>query len=290
MSIHNRAVLLRCTVNKWDGAIRDVSASRQFMAQHNMDKDSGVFSKYLVSKSALKPIEQAVAQVRRFHQSMTIPWSLDGVGLITNDRLLDYTRGMREHKEAFSNAVNHFLMHYDIHISNARKRLGDRFDLSEFPTIENLRSRFGIDIQPLPVPSSGHILIDLTSAGIDKSEIDREVERATNKAMERMWVSIYTRLDQIREVLDDPKHRVHKSHFDLLGDFVNKLEDFNMFNSQQFKDFVAFVRLRILGVPLEEVKHDPLVRKEVADRVREAMSAAQQFTGEEDGSTQTQDQ
>jgi hypothetical protein len=290
VSIHDKAVLLRCTVYKWDGAIRDVSASRQFMAAHNMDKDSGVFNKYLIAKSALKPIEQAVSQVRRFHQSMTIPWSLDGVGLITNVRLLDYTRGMREHRDAFNVAVNNFLLHYDVHISNARKRLGDRFDLSEFPTVTTLRCKFGVEVQPLPVPSSNHILVDLASAGIDKSEIDREVERATNKAMERMWASIYTRLDQIREVLDDPEHRVHKSHFDALADFMDKLEDFNLFDSHQFKTFASFIRIRILGVPLDQIKHDPLVRKDVADKVREAMAAAEQFTGEEDGITQTQNQ
>ena len=290
MSIHSKALLLRCSINKWDGAIRDVSASKQFMKQHNMDENAGIFSKYLVSKSALRPIEHAATQIRRFHNRMTIPWSLDGVGLITNDKLFEYTQGMRAHKEAFNAAVQNFLTHYEIHVSDAKVRLGDRFELAEFPSQGQLRNKFGVDVHPLPVPSSGHILVDLTESGMDASAIDREVENATNKAMTRMWNSINARLSQLSEVLDDPEHRVHKSHFDLLKDYVDKLEEFNLFNSEQFKQFISFIRVKVLGVPIDEVRHDLAVRQQVANHVREAISASSQFTGEDDGNTETQDQ
>lgn len=289
MSIHSKALLLRCSINKWDGAIRDVSASKQFTKQHNMDENAGIFSKYLVSKSALRPIEHAATQIRRFHQRMTIPWSLDGVGLITNDKLLDYTQGMRAHKEAFTNAVNNFLTHYEIHVNDARLRLGDRFDLAEFPSHRELRSKFNVDIRPLPVPSSGHILVDLANSGIDPSTIDREVEAATNKAMTRMWNAIHARLSQLCEVLDDPDHRVHKSHFELLSEYIDKLEEFNLFNSEQFKQFIGFIRLHITSVPIDEIRHDLAVRQRVANHLREAISASAQFTGEDDGNPETQD-
>lgn len=290
MSIHSKALLLRCSINKWDGAIRDVSASKQFTKQHNMDENAGIFSKYLVSKSALRPIEHAATQIRRFHNRMTIPWSLDGVGLITNDKLLEYTQGMRVLKSGFNEAVQNFLIHYEIHISDARVRLGDRFELAEFPSQGQLRGKFGVDVHPLPVPSSGHVLVDLTEAGMDAGAIDREVENATNKAMTRMWNSISARLSQLSEVLDDPEHRVHKSHFELLKDYVDKLEEFNLFNSEQFKQFISFIRVKVLGVPIDDIRHDTAVRQQVANHVREAISASAQFTGEDDGNTENQDQ
>ena len=289
MSIHSKALLLRCSINKWDGAIRDVSASKQFMKQHNMDENAGMFSKYLVSKSALRPIEHAATQIRRFHNRMTIPWSLDGVGLITNDKLFDYTQGMRLHKEAFNAAVSNFLTHYEIHVNDARLRLGDRFELAEFPSKGQLQHKFAVDVHPLPVPSSGHILVDLADSGMDASAIDREVESATNKAMTRMWNSIHVRLTQLCEVLDDPEHRLHKSHFELLKDYVDKLEEFNLFDSQQFKQFIAFIRTSILGVPIDDIRHDLGVRQTGANHVREAISASAQFTGEDDGNKEVQD-
>jgi len=289
MSIHSKALLLRCCVSKWDGAIRDVSASRQFTKQHNMDENAGMFSKYLVSKSALQPINYAVTQLRQFHNRMTIPWSLDGVGLITNDKLFDYMQGMRLHKEAFTFAVNNFLTHYDIHVNDARLRLGDRFNLSEFPTRGELEGKFKIDVHPLPIPSSGHILVDLAGSGMDASAIDREVESATNKAMTRMWDSIHSRLTQLCAVLDDPEHRLHRTHFELLKDYVDKLEEFNLFDSAQFKQFIAFIRVSILGVPIDEIRHNLEARQAVANHVREAISASAQFTGEDNGNTENQD-
>lgn len=286
MTIHSKALLLRCTISKWDGAIRDVTASKQFMKAHNMDENAGVFNKYLISRSALNPIDKAAMDIRRFHQRMTIPWTLDGVGLITNDKLFEYTQGMRLYKEAFNNAVQNFLTHYEIHISDAERRLGDRFVRTEFPTKSQLAAKFEVNISPLPVPSSGHILIDLTETGMDASQIDREVEQATDKAMQRMWTSINVRLSQLCNVLDDPEHRLHRSHFDMLKDYVDKLEEFNLFDSEHFKKFIAFIRTNILGVPIDDIRHDLGVRQDVANRVREAISVSNQFTGDADGNTQ----
>lgn len=287
MSIHSKAILLRCTINKWDGAIRDVSASKLFMRQHNMDENAGIFSKFLVSKSALRPIDNAVTSIRRYHNNMTIPWSLDGVGLITNERLLEYTRGMREHKAGFDEAVSNFLNHYEIHISDARKRLGDRFELAEFPSKQALQTKFSVNVHPLPVPSSGHILVDLAEAGMDSSQIDKEVERATNKAMERMWSSIYVRLTQLCTVLDDPEHRLHKSHLDVLDDFITKLEEFNLFENDEFKTFINFVRVKVLAVPIDALRNDLQIRSRVANDIRTAMSAAAQHMGEDNGDAPT---
>jgi hypothetical protein len=290
MTIHSKAILLRCTISKWDGAIRDTTASKQFMKANNMDENAGVFNKYLISKSALQPIDKAALDIRRFHQRMTIPWSLDGVGLITNDRLFEYTQGMRAYKDAFNTAVTNFLQHYDIHISDAQRRLGNRFVRSEFPTKHELACKFEVDVHPLPVPSSGHILVDLTEAGMDPAVIDKEVERATDKAMQRMWTAIHVRLSHLCEVLDDPERRVHKSHFDALGEYVDKLEEFNLFESEQFKQFISFIRINILNIPLDDVRHDHAVRSDVANRVREAVSASSQFTGDSDGHSQEDEQ
>jgi hypothetical protein len=288
-NLHTKAILLRCFIGKWDGAIRDVSASKAFTKQHNMDENAGIFSKYLISKSALRPIDQAALQLRRFHQRMTIPWSLDGVGLITNDKLLAYTQGMRKHKEAFNNAVQNFLTHYEIHISDARKRLGDRFDINEFPSRHELAQKFCVDVHPMPVPSSGHILADLTDTGIDTAVIDREVQQATEKAMQRMWGAIHARLSQLCAVLDDPEHRLHRSHLDQLTDYVDKLEEFNLFESQQFKQYIQFIRTNILSVPVDTLRHDLNVRADVANKIREAISAASQFIGDDNGNPQTED-
>lgn len=289
MSLHSKAILLRCTVRQWDGAIRDVTASKQFTRQHNMDENAGIFSKYLISKSALQPIRHAEMQIRKHHNRMTIPWSLDGVGLITNDKLLEYMQTMRLLINAFNEAVDNFIRHYEIHVSDAKLRLGDRFEIREFPSHGQLRQKFCVEVTPLPVPSSGHILADLTESGIDATEIDKEVSKAMDKAMARMWSAVHARLSQLCAVLDDPEHRVHKSHFELLGDFMDKLEEFNLFESQQFATFIGSVRANVINIPIDDVRNDPATRQRVANHVRAAISAAAQFTGDDNGYTSQED-
>jgi hypothetical protein len=279
MSLQAKAMLLACHISKWDGTIRDATASKQFMIQNNMSDNAGIFSKYLIDKESLKPIEQATNKIRQFHHKMTIPWSLEGVGLITNDKLLSYTQGVKPLKDAFYDSVKNFLDHYEIYISDARKRLGARFNLNEFPSKDELIQKFQVNIYPLPVPSSEHLLHDLTGSGLDATDIDKAVEQATDKAMQRLWSSLYSRLTMLQQTLADPERRVFKSHFELLEEYINKIEEFNMFDNQTFRHFVTFVRHQILAPSLTDIKTAPEIRLEVLDKIGQAIEAAYPFIG-----------
>lgn len=279
MSLQAKAILLACHISKWDGTVRDATASKQFMVQNNMATNAGVFNKYLIAKESLKPIEQATSKVRQFHHKMTVPWSLEGVGLITNDRILAYTEGIRPLKDAFYEAVQNFVLHYEIYISDARKRLGNRFDITEFPSKQDLLNKFHVDIHPLPVPSSDHLIHDLTGSGLDASDIDKAVEDATAKAMQRLWTSLHARLHMLQQTLSDPERRVFKSHFEMLEEHVNKIEEFNLFNNDTFKNFITFVRNQILSPSLNDIKFAPEVRSRVLDNINQAIAAAQPFIG-----------
>lgn len=290
MSLQSKAVLLRCRISKWDGAVRDVAASKQFTKQNNMDENSGVFNKYLISKNALKPIDKAVNDIRNFHHKMTVPWSLEGVGLITNNLLLEYMQGMRQLKDAFDFAVRNFIDHYDVHVSDAKKRLGPRFIAAEFPSKYELQDKFSVEIAPLPIPSSDHMLIDLTNAGLDKTIVDKEVNKAVNKAMSRVWSTVTSRLTQLHDVLADTEHRVHKSHFDFLRDYIEKLQEFNLFEDENFDAFADFINTNVLAIPIDLVKHSPDVRLQVVAKLQEAITAAQPYTGGLSGQETQDDQ
>lgn len=278
-TIHKKALLVQCRIRKWDGAVRDGVASTELKKRNGMHNDSGVFTKFLLSKSVLKPIEDLAIRIRRFHNSMTIPYSLEGVGVLPTAKLFAYRQGMTKHKESYEQAVQTLIDHYDFHVSDSKLRLGSRYDPAEFPTADELRSHFSVDTVLMPIPSSDHLLIDLTESGYDKADVDKAVEQAVDKANQRLWSALHNRLCEIKPILDDPARRYMASHRDKLGEFIDKINEFNFADSDNVKAIVSFIRDKIVIHDLDAVRHDPKIRSYVAAKVSEAIATCKPYIG-----------
>lgn len=282
MSIQTKALLMKCTIGTWDGTIKDNKALKDYLAQHKMSDDAGSMTKHLIAKSALKAITDEVNTIRNYHRSMTMPWNLDGVGLLLNERLLDYMAGIRELKQSFDVAVQNFLTHYDVYISDARLRLGDCFQQNEFPSKEYLATRFYVDISPLPIPTSEHLLTDLTDSGLDKSMIDKAVEDAQDKAMQRMWVSLYTRLRHFSNALEEGK-TFKRTTIEKLDEHVNRLREFNFYADKKFESFMKFIEINITSNNADDIRKNKDVRSAVQKALAEALIACKPYIGEQNG-------
>jgi len=283
MSIATHAILMRCTISQWDATIRDNGALTAFLAQQQMTSDAGTLNKHLIAKSALKGISDDAKKIRDFHRKLTAPWNLDGVGLLMSDKILDYTTGMRPLKEAFEASVTQFLNHYDVYRSDSRLRLGARYNETEFPSIEQLKEKFGVELSPLPIPSSGHILVDLKDTGIDPLEVDKAVKAAENKALTRLWQQVYVRLKLIHDRLADTESRFKSTTIEKLDEFIEKLEDFNIYQSEDLTSFVQYIRIHITNQDAAEIRKFPEVRAALLNHLEQAITACRPYIGDTHG-------
>lgn len=290
MSLQNKAILIKCSIGMWSGQIRDNGALINFLEQHKMASDAGSLNKHLVSKASLRVITDAVNDIRTFHRNMTAPWDLEGVGLITSDRLLKYMDGMRPRKEAFDVAVSSFLNHYDIYKSDARIRLGDRFMEEEFPSTAYLKTRFYVDISPMPIPSSSHILVDLAGAGLDKYDVDKAVREAEAKATQRLWSSILSRMLSLKQSLETESRRFKATTLEALDDHVDKLRDFNFYKNEEIESFLNYVETNITCHSAEEIRKFDDVHKHVVKSLDAAIVACKPYAGDANGEKETADE
>lgn len=279
MSIQTKALLMKCTIGVWSGTIKDNKALKEYLTQHKMSDDAGSMNKHLIAKSALKSITNEVSAIREFHRNMTMPWNLDGVGLLLNERLLEYMSGMRELKQSFEVAVQNFLTHYDVYISDARLRLGDRFQQNEFPPKEYLATRFYVDVSPLPIPTSEHLLTDLTDSGLDKSMIDKAVEDAQNKAMQRMWQTLYARLQHFSTALEEDK-TFKRTTIEKLDEHVNRLREFNFYADKKFESLMKFIEINITSNNADDIRKNKDVRNAIQKTLAEALIACKPYIGD----------
>lgn len=280
MSITDQAILMKCTISQWNATIRDKKALKDFLTQEKMADDAGTLEKHLIAKTSLKSISDAAKNIRDMHRKMTMPWDLDGVGLLMNDKIFAYTKAMRELTSAFDEATTNFLKHYDVYISDSKLRLGNRFSADEFPNIGELQYRFNVSIRPLPIPQSGHILADLSESGIDTAVIDKAVKEAENKALQRLWQQVYLRLKYLKERLSDPESRFKSTTIEKLDDFIDKLEDFNIYESEELRSFVGFIRVHITNQDPREIRQFPETRNALLKHLDDALIACKPFIGD----------
>jgi hypothetical protein len=280
MSLVQQAILMRCTISQWDATVRDNDALKSFLTQEQMAADAGTLNKHLIAKSALKGISDAAKKIRDYHRKLTMPWNLDGVGLLMNDKILDYMTGMRPLKEAFEETVDQFINHYEIYTSDSKLRLGHRYNALEFPSLSQLKLKFGVDISPLPIPQSGHILTDLTDTGIDASEVDKAVKAAENKALMRLWQQVYVRLKLLHERLSDTESRFKATTIEKLEEFITKLQDFNIYQSSELEAFVQFIRIHITNQEASEIRKFPEVRTALLNHLEQAITACKPYIGD----------
>src|SRR5690606_3207581 len=96
---------------------------------------------------------------------------------------------MRSQERKYSTAVDAFLLAYPGYVSAAANRLGSMFKPSDYPSVEELEKKFGMEMRVMPVPSSEDFRVSMSEAQADriKADIERHVAEATLDAVKDVY-------------------------------------------------------------------------------------------------------
>lgn len=83
---------------------------------------------------------------------LSYPWSDGDTNssqwrIIPNDKVTQLEKLYKQHKAMFEKAVDSFCENYDWHIENAKKKLGEAFDINNYDDVETFRAKFKMSIQ-----------------------------------------------------------------------------------------------------------------------------------------------
>lgn len=173
MSLQEKAMLVNLSIHQWTGRKFDRAATASINSLANAANDAGRYNKQLVRKEVLVPVALYASRARNFHYHMTLPWSDDGQRLLPAKFFMDYRDKLSEIKEKFAQAVDELLSWYGLHRQGEAMRLGHLYDPNDYPSILDLRSRYGIDTEFFPVPAAEDFR---TSISADKQdEVRRQI-------------------------------------------------------------------------------------------------------------------
>jgi hypothetical protein len=94
-----------------------------------------------------------ISMGERYHAQMTCR-GIKKYGVLSSALFMDYREKMSAFECQYENAVREFINSYPLYIEAAKEKLNGLFDWTDYPTVDDLPSKFAMSVVPEPNPSN----------------------------------------------------------------------------------------------------------------------------------------
>jgi len=276
MSISSSAVLVELNISVWTANKLDKGATDSVLASNSASKDSAQVRKNLMAGTdKRKKISDYAAKARLYHNQTTLSWSDKGARLLPTSLFMDYKSNMNVYQRNMTTMIEDFYANYGDLIELSKHHMGDLFNPYDYPSIEELRSKFGFRLVFSPLPEGGDFRLDIPKADMD--ELGQQYESAFNDrlkdAMREPWEKLHKTLIHISEKLtdiegdDESKKRYHDTLITNAQELCGLLTHLNVTKDPLLENARRSLELTMLGVDIEAIKESPDVRSSVKAKV-----------------------
>ena len=276
MSISSSAVLVELNISVWTANKLDKGATEAVLSNNSASKDSAQVRKNLMAGTdKRKKISDYAAKARLYHNQTTLSWSDKGARLLPTSLFMDYKANMNVYQQNMNTMIEDFYANYADLIDLAKHHMGDLFNPYDYPSIEELRSKFGFRLVFSPLPEGGDFRLDIPKADMD--ELGQQYESAFNDrlkdAMREPWEKLHKTLTHISEKLtdvegdDESKKRYHDTLITNAQELCGLLSHLNVTKDPLLENARRSLELTMLGVDIEAIKESPDVRSSVKAKV-----------------------
>lgn len=193
--LSERAMLASLSISSWSGMAVDREVTDATNADFKAEKDAGRYNKRLVSAKFLQGITGAHSRAREVHRILTLPWEDDGTRVLATVGYMEYTKKMKECRLKAEAEVKAFLETPDAFIQEAKHRLGDMFNIDDYPAAEDIKKKFGFDVEIKPMPDAGDFRAELSDE--HTKAIVKDIERRSNQRLENAMNDVFGRIKEM---------------------------------------------------------------------------------------------
>lgn len=280
-TISSSAMLVELTISVWTGRKKDKRASEEVATANNANKGVTTVIKRLLGDCAeLDAIQKFAANVRNMHYNSTLPWSDMGPRLLVTSKFFKYQQDFTALQNEFARMTDAFIDAVDLEIAQAQAQLGDLFDIGEYPTKDELRSKFRFKINFMPLPSAGDWRLDINNDALTSLREQYEASYASQLegAMRDIWQRLYETLNVLSRQLSDQTEdgktpKIYQSVFDRALEVIDLMETCNMTNDPTMQLMQRKLAMAFRGVTVDAVKDDNYLRRETKRSIDEVIKS-----------------
>ena len=275
---------VRLYISLWSGRKQDKRVTAQIHEEQAADRNSGRYWKRLVADE-LKKVERKRNDLRTFYYNNT--YSLfsdvsDHWRLITVPRYEAFSQSVRDMIHELDTAWNAFLLVYPHEVEAERGRKGRMFNENDYPTLEQLRNKFLVDLKIRPVPYSGNLVVDLAESELKKiqAEIKQSEHDAVNHVVTETFERLLEKVDHMAVKLrdgDDGKRQIFKNTLTSnLVEVMSVARDFNITKDSRIDSCVDAINAKLLNHTADQLRESETARETTRD---DAKKIAEQLRG-----------
>lgn len=245
---NQNAVLVGTKIRFAELNIKDKTVTGQVATTYQTESSSVGVSKRLFDNATLKPLRAIRSRVAKFVKEKTLPWDDNGGRLLPASNLTEFQVVIGECREALNEQVEKVIQNYQEIITEAKSRLGQMFDETEFPTVEQLREKYGIETNFEPMPKVDGFR--LTGLNGENDKLKKEMTKSLTTKINNAHADIFDRLlsvmRHLSEKLTEPESVFRDSSVVAVFEEIRNARDLNFTNDTNLTDLCD--RLEILLV------------------------------------------
>jgi hypothetical protein len=201
-NIDTCAMLVEFNASVWTARKLDKSTTDEVTSNKNAAKDAARVNKHLLAgRTELEVIQQAVGRARQYVYDNTSPWSDSGLRLLPNTRFIKFAERMNEFDEEIAALVKAFIVIYPSLITAQAMALGDMFRRDDFPTPNDLVTKFSFRVNYMPVPTAGDFRVDVGNKA--QEELKAKLEALTQERIDHAMADVRARLGERLKRISD---------------------------------------------------------------------------------------
>jgi hypothetical protein len=273
--ITERAMLSVVHISIWTAVKHDRKVSRDVASRHGAHEGAGRYNKKLLQGAEkLDALRTLAGQIRQYFYKITLPWSDEGFRLLPAHFYFEMTTHMREFERTFFQQVEEFLTVYPSYIEQVRPELSGLFREGDYPSVEKLRSKFGVKLDILPIPSGEDFRVTLSQE--EQSRVTREIDQSVRQSLlrgnEDLWKRLREVVTHMVARLNEPESRFHSSLVTNIFDLVELLPRLNVTEDEELNQLASEARNRLCNFTAHDLKKNEILRVATAVDAAELLS------------------
>ena len=272
------AMLVEFNASVWTARKLDKSTTDEVVQSKNAGaKDAARVNKHLLAgRTELDVIQQAVGRARQFVYDNTAPWSDSGLRLLPTINFMKFTERMNDFEEEMETLVKSFVAIYPTLITAQALALGDMFKRDDYPTANEIMTKFSFRVNYMPVPSSGDFRVDVGNQA--QAELKARLESLTQERIDSAMADVRERLSTHLKRMSDrlttdyvngeaKQRRFHDTLVDGALELCDLTKSLNVTNDVTLEEARKQLEQLLVGVSPADLRKNEAIRQDVKKNV-----------------------
>jgi hypothetical protein len=270
-SISSSAMLVELNISTWTGRKLDKIVSAEIDARKQTTTRAGNYNKKLFAdEPTFDAISKFAGNARTFHYHATMPWSDSGLRLLTTAMYFEYQKTISQMEMDFSGLIDEFINDYQNMVLRAEHKLGDMFDVLDYPDPDSLRDKFRFSVKFSPVPDVGDWRVDI---GNDAREtLQLSYQQAYTANLESAYKDVW---DRTHEALVNMSAKLAGNNKQIFRDtlvtnvkeMIDLLDKFNITGDAKMRQAKVKIQSALSGVTPDALREDDEFRLDTKQKV-----------------------